>query len=65
MHQPPTPPPSPRHPGEDDRRKQRDDRVDDRRHRVNHPDDDRLTEADLDRNETDRRSTHAGTGQPG
>lgn len=65
MHPPPAPPPRPVHPGEDDRRKRRDDRVDERRHRVSHPDDDRLTEADLDRHEAERRSTHPAIGQRG
>lgn len=65
MPQPPVPPPRPRHPGEDDSNKQRDDRVDEGRHRASHPNDDRLTESDLDRHEAERRSTHARIGQRG
>lgn len=37
----------------------REDRVNDQRTRANHPDDDRLTEADLDRHEREQRSPQA------
>jgi hypothetical protein len=59
MLQPPAQPPGEHRSDDDHTRTKRDDRVNDRRTRANHPDDDRLTEADLDRREAERRSTHS------
>ncbi len=56
-HQPQ--PPDERVPDDGDTRTKRNDRLNDQRTRVRHPDDDRLTEADLDQHERERRTTHA------
>lgn len=60
-HQPPHPhPPDERVPDDGSKTTtKRDDRLNDRRTQTRHPDDDRLTEADLDKEERERRSTHA------
>jgi hypothetical protein len=59
MQQQPAPPPHERLPDDGSTHTKRDDRVNDHRTHHTHPDDDRLTEADLDRHERERRSTHA------
>ena len=60
MKEPPSPNPQDRFPDDNPTRSIRDGHDNDRRHHDSHADDDRLTEADLDRREHDRRSTHAG-----
>lgn len=61
MPQPSAHPPAERRPGDDSMRTKREDCVNDRRTRANHPDDDRPTPADLLRRERERRSRHAQT----
>ncbi len=59
MQQQPARTPHDRLPDDGSSGTKRDDRGNDRRNQRSHPDDDRLTEADLDRHEHERRSTHA------
>lgn len=59
MQQQPARPPHERLPDDGSTRTKRSDRVNDHRTHTQHPDDDRLTEADLDEHERERRSTHA------
>jgi hypothetical protein len=59
MKQQPTPQPHERRPDDNTTRSIRDGRVEDWRTDATHPDDDRLTEAGLDRRERERHPTHA------
>jgi hypothetical protein len=52
-------PPQERLPDDSSTRTKRDDRLNDQRTHTRHPDDERLTEADLDERERERGSTHA------
>ena len=52
-------PPHERLPDDGNTRVKREDRINDQRSHHAHPDDDRLTEADLDRHDLDRREKHA------
>ncbi len=60
LHSPPRPPQE-RVPDDGSTLTKRNDRLNDQRTHIRHPDDDRLTEADLDERERERghRSTHA------
>jgi hypothetical protein len=59
MTQQPTPCPREHRPDDNTTRRVRDGHINDRRTDATHPDDDRLTEADLDRRERERHVTHA------
>ncbi len=52
-------PPQERVPDDGSTQTKRNDRLNDQRTHIRHPDDDRLTEADLDGRERERVSTHA------
>ena len=58
-------PPQERRPDDASTRIKRDDRIDDRRTHVKHPDDDRSTPADLHRRRHDLSSTHAQVSRRG